>query len=223
MKQVATNQKLSLTYNRKDNDTILNQSVFINSLLSTPVSTGIADITEQSGIHYRHKEDNSFIDFSEQWFVPHELSTQGPKIAVADVNGDGIEDFFVCGAKGQGGTLFLQQPNASFKSSADSAVFLQDRNCEDVDAVFFDANGDGYPDLHVASGGNEYKGDANELKDRLYMNDGKGHFTIVTNEIAPGLDHIGLVTDAVLVDIDKDGWPDLIVTGEWMPPTLFKK
>jgi hypothetical protein len=285
LKQVGADKKLLLAYDRKKNDTLLNQFDFINNLLHTPVSMGLPgsstfeDITERAGIHYRHKEDNSFIDFSEEWFLPHELSSQGPKVAVADVDGDGREDFFVCGAKGQGGTLFLQQPDARFKMSPDSAVFQQDRDCEDVDAVFFDANGDGFPDLYVASGGNEYKGDAPELKDRLYLNDGKGHFTKsadfpalyenksvvrvadfdkdgdldifvggradsriygkpptsyllqndgkghftnVTNEVAPGLEHIGMVTDAVWVDVDHDGWTDLIVTGEWMPPVLFK-
>lgn len=273
------NRKLVLTYQREKNDTIRNHYAFVNALLHTEDSSELKDITVQSGIHYIHQEDRSFIDFNEQIFLPHELSTTGPKVAVADVNGDGLEDFFVCGAKGQGGRLFLQKRDAGFTASPDSAVFLADRNCEEVDARFIDVNGDGFPDLYVASGGNEYSGNAPELQDRLYMNDGKGHFTksttlpplyenksvvrvadfdkdghpdifvggranasiygmpptsyllrndgkgnfsIVTDEVIPGLSHIGMVTGATWMDIDKDGWPDLIVTGEWMPPILFK-
>ncbi|MDP4211761.1 MAG: VCBS repeat-containing protein [Bacteroidota bacterium] len=274
-----TNRKLVLTYQREKNDTIRDHYAFVNSLLHTEDSSELKDITVQSGIRYVHKEDHSFIDFNEHIFLPHELSTSGPKVAVADVNGDGLEDFFVCGAKGQGGNLFLQKKDAGFTASPDSAVFLADRNCEDVDARFIDVNGDGFPDLYVASGGNEYSGNAPELLDRLYLNDGKGHFTksttlpplyenksvvraadfdkdgdqdifvggrasagiygmpptsyllrndgkgnfsIVTDEVIPGLSHIGMVTDAVWMDVDRDGWPDLIVTGEWMPPILFK-
>jgi enediyne biosynthesis protein E4 len=272
-------KKLVLSYDRQKADTILDFSGFMRNLLHAHPVSGLTDITAGSGIHYSHAEDNSYIDFTRQWFIPHEVSTQGPKVAVGDVNGDGLEDFFVGGGKGQGGRLFIQRPDASFVPSGDSAVFLKDRNCEDVDAIFFDANGDHYPDLYVASGGNEYMGHAEELKDRLYINDGKGHFTlstglpalyenksvvrvadfdrdgdldifvggrvdagiygkpptsyllqndgkgnftVVTNSVIPGLEHLGMITDAAWVDVDKDGWPDLIVTGEWMPPILFR-
>jgi hypothetical protein len=279
MRQVAANQRLLVAYDRKTSDTVTDVPAFINAVLHTPASSGLKDITAASGIDWGHQEDNNFIDFNRQSFIPHEVSTQGPKVAVADVNGDGLEDFYVCGAKGQGGVLYLQQPDASFRVSPDSAVFLADRGCEGVDAIFFDANGDHFPDLYVVSGGNEYTGDVPELKDRLYLNDGNGHFTPstglpafygnksvvraadfdrdgdadlfvggradamvygrppnsyllqndgkgnfidVTQQRAPGLATIGLVTDAVWIDVDHDGWPDLVVTGEWMPPILFK-
>jgi len=278
LRHQAVDQKLVLNYTGTTTIPVANYSKFINALLHTKQAVAFTDITEQSGLQYAHKENKSFVDFSLQWLMPHELSTLGPRIAVADVNGDGREDFFVGGAKGQGGKLFLQQADARFAASADSAVFLQDRNCEDVDALFFDCNGDGYPDLYVCSGGNEYSGQAPELRDRLYINDGKGNFqksltmpalyenksvvraadydhdgdidlfiggradariygmpptsyllnndgkgnfTIVTSKVAEGLEHLGLITDAVWTDVQKDGWPDLIVTGEWMQPTLF--
>ncbi len=275
----AVNQRLVLTYDRQHLDTITDYGVFIHNLLHVHGRSGLTDITAASGIQYVHQEDNSFIDFTRQWFIPHEVSTQGPKVAVGDVNGDGLEDFFVGGGMGQGGRLFMQRPDGHFVPSGDSAVFLQDRSCEDVDALFFDANGDHYPDLYVASGGNEYEGNAEVLKDRLYINDGKGHFTrsadfpalygnksvvrvadfdkdgdldifvggrvdagiygkpptsyllqndgkghftVVTSSLIPGLTHLGMITDAAWVDVDKDGWPDLILTGEWMPPILFR-
>ena len=271
---LKTDQQLTFVYDRTKLDTIVDYSVFIGGLLHTGLSPTLTDLTDAAGIHYQHKEDN-FIDFTRQWFIPHEISTPGPKIAVADVNGDGLEDFFVCGARGQGGTLFLQQPDATFRESP----FLSDRNVEEVDAVFFDANGDGHPDLYVASGGGEFAGHAEELQDRLYINDGHGHFTVskglpalfenksvvrvadfdkdgdldifvggradadvygrppasyllqndghgnftvVTATLSPGLDRLGMITDAAWVDVDKDGWPDLVVVGEWMPPILFR-
>ena len=93
--------------------------------------------------NWKHKE-NDFNDFNVQYLIPHEESTRGPKIAVADVNGDGLDDFYACGAKGQPGVMMIQQKNGTF-ISADTAVFNKDAICEDVDAVFFDANGDGYP------------------------------------------------------------------------------
>src|SRR5205085_4405606 len=120
---------------------------------------------------WKHKE-NTYNDFNVQYLIPHEQSTRGPKIAIADVNGDGLQDFFVCGAKDQAGALMIQQRSGNFILS-DTAVFEADKINEDVDAKFFDANGDGKPDLYVVSGGNEYSGNAPPLLDRLYMNNGK--------------------------------------------------
>ncbi len=279
LKNIKANQKLLINYERKNTDTVSNHFQLINALLHTPDEPVFTNITAQSGIDFKHRENLSFNDFNRQPFIPHQLSTQGPRVAVADVNGDGLEDFYVCGAKGQAGAIFLQQPNSSFKRSEDNLTFETDKNSEDVDAVFFDANGDGHPDLYVVSGGNEYMGNAPELKDRLYLNngkgyftkssglpamyenksvvrvadfdqdgdldifvggranaqaygaiptsyllqnDGKGNFTIVTNKLVPGLEHIGMVTDAAWMDIDNDGWKDLIIVGEWMAPVLFK-
>ena len=278
MQNAKADQKLTITYDRQKLDTIADYRAFIANLLHEKAPSPLTDLTDAANIHYKHEEDNDFIDFTRQWFIPHEISTAGPKIAVADVNGDGLEDFFVCGARGQGGSLYLQQPDATFRQSTDT-IFSTDKACEEVDAVFFDANGDHYPDLYVASGGNEYAGDAPQLRDHLYLNDGHGHFTrssglpalfenksvvrvadfdkdgdldifvggranaavygmppasyllqndghgnftIVTPTLSPGLDHLGMITDAVWTDVDGDGWPDLVVTGEWMPPVLFK-
>ncbi len=226
--------------------------------------------------NWKHKED-PFFDFGVQYLIPHQESTRGPKIAVADVDGDGLDDFYACGAKGQPGVLMIQQKDGSFVPR-DTAVFNADAPCEDVDAVFFDANGDGKPDLYVASGGNEYASGNNYLADRLYINDGKGHFkkaegalpsilqnkscvtvadvdndgdedifvgvladakaygipqssyllinngkgvfTIAPDNIMP-LQNIGMVTSAQFADVNKDGYKDLIVAGEWMPVTIF--
>jgi hypothetical protein len=210
--------------------------------------------------------------------MPKMLSTEGPLMAVADVNGDGLDDVFIAGAKGQPSALLIQRADGSFTKS-NEALLAPDSISEDVGATFFDANGDGKPDLYIVTGGSEFSEDAPALEDRLYLNDGKGNFrkavgalpplalsgscvkaadydgdgamdlfvggrsvpgrygidpqsvllhndghgkfTDVTDKAAPGLSHVGMVTDAIWKDIDGDGRPDLIVVGEWMPITIF--
>ncbi len=132
------------------------------------------DVTGRLGIDFRH-EENSFYDYNREPLIPHLLSTEGPALAVGDVNGDGLDDIYVGGAKWQVGGLFLQRPDGSFRASPQRA-FADDSLQEDVDAVFFDANGDRHPDLYVVSGGNEFWGDHDALQDRLFLNDGKGNF-----------------------------------------------
>ncbi len=225
---------------------------------------------------WRHHE-NDFFDFNVQYLIPHEESRRGPKIAVGDVNGDGLQDMYLCGAKGQPGALMMQQKDGSFLSS-DSALFNRFAVCEDVDATFFDANGDGALDLWVVSGGNEMPVNDISSADRLFINDGKGHFTFSPKaipqlyenkscitvadvdkdgdidvfigflcdpqkygipqssyfylndgkgkfSIAPAstinLLNLGMVTAASFADLNKDGWPDLVVAGEWMPVKIF--
>ena len=146
-------------------------------------------------------------DYNVQYLIPHAESTRGPKIAVADVNGDGLDDFYACGATGQPGVLMMQQKNGTFMA-ADTAVFNADAACEDVDAAFFDANGDGSLDLYVVSGGNLYTGNNSSLLDRLYLNDGKGHFTKSINSLPPIFENKSCVTVA---DIDHDGDSDIFV------------
>ena len=227
-------------------------------------------------VPWRHKE-NEFLDYNVQYLIPHAESTRGPKIAVADINGDGLDDMYACGAKDQPGTLLIQQSNGSFIKN-DTAIFNADAVCEDVDAIFFDANGDKNPDLFVVSGGNEASADSNALTDRLYLNKGDGHFIklidqfkeqkenkscgavadvdkdgdndlFVGNLSSPvayglpktsylyindgkanftladsnkiNLNSIGMVTTATFTDLNNDGWPDLVVTGEWMGVKIF--
>src|SRR3989449_2942035 len=133
-----------------------------------------SDITDRLSISYKHAE-NTFFDFGREPLMPHLLSTEGPALAVGDVNGDGRDDIYVGGAKWQAGALFLQDPNGRFSAAAEPA-FRADSLDEDVDAALFDADGDGDLDLYVVSGGNEFWEGA-PLRDRLYLNDGHGNFT----------------------------------------------
>ena len=122
-----------------------------------------------------HKE-NDYKDFDDQRLIPKMLSTEGPKLAVADVNGDGLEDFFMGGATGDTAKLFIQQPNGTFIQKKEYA-FEQDKNSEDIGAIFFDASHNGKKDLVVVSGGNLEKEGSIDLLARYYKNDGKGNFT----------------------------------------------
>jgi hypothetical protein len=164
------------------------------------------DVTSSLGIKWRHRE-NDVLDFDREPLIPHALSTEGPAIAVGDVNGDGLEDLYVGGAKWQAGTLFLQQRDGTFRESPQSA-FRADSLFEDVDAVFFDANGDGYPDLYVVSGGGEFTGTDDALQDRLYLNDGHGNFHRAAGAL-PRMAESG--SRVVPGDFNGDGKIDLFV------------
>lgn len=166
------------------------------------------DITQEINLAWRHKE-NDFLDYNLQYLIPHLQSTRGPKMAVADVNGDGLDDFYVCGAKFQPGALMVQQSNGQFVA-IDTAVFGINAISEDTDAAFLDANNDGFVDLWVTSGGNELPQDVKSLEDRLYLNDGKGHFSKAANAIPQQYENKSCIATA---DVDKDGDVDVFVGG----------
>ncbi len=168
----------------------------------------LKDISSQISVGWKH-EENNFTDFNIQDLIPHMESTRGPKVAVADVNKDGLDDIFVCGAKGQPGCLLVQTKNGKFIKT-DTAVFNKNSGSEGVDAVFFDANNDGYPDLYVVSGGNEYENGNPNLADHLYLNDGKGHFKEHANALPAILTNKSCVA---IADINKDGNKDIFIGG----------
>src|SRR5216683_6378 len=155
---VPTNQRLSVRQS---------EAVVPRAATPKPLTPLFTDVTDQVALPYEHRE-NEFVDFDREPLIPKLLSTEGPMMAVADVNGDGLDDMFIGGAKGQAGRLLIQQPDGRFVST-DDRLFEQDRMSEDLGAVFFDADGDGHPDLYVVSGGSEFgaQGDT-EVQDRLY-------------------------------------------------------
>ncbi len=238
----------------------------------TPLLT---DVSNDLSLDYQHQEED-FVDFKYEPLLPRRYSQDGPCLATGDINGDGADDFYVGGARGQPGRLFVQQVDGQFVGQA----LPGDSLYEDLGAVLFDADQDGDPDLYVVSGGNEFMANHPAYRDRFYRNDGLGNFALdslaipaitasgscvragdydqdgdldlfvgsrlvpmqyplpassyilrneggrfvdATQEIAPDLTEIGLVTDAQWTDYDQDGALNLMVVGEWMPITFFRQ
>jgi hypothetical protein len=241
------------------------------------------EVTDSLGIHF--KDNNvDFVDFNIQKLLPHKLSEYSPALAVGDVDGDGLDDLIIGGNAYNQAQIFFQLPNGKFKQRDLLPVGIGAKiPFKDGGLLLFDANGDGKPDLYIASGGYESAHNSPLYRDRLYINDGKGNFkeatnalpanftsklcvravdynkdgkpdlfvsgrvdpwnypkpvssiilrndskngdikfTDVTDQIAPALKNIGMVCDALFTDIDNDGWPDLVMAGEWMPVTFLK-
>lgn len=241
------------------------------------------EVTAEKNISYSHKELD-FADFNIQKLLPHKLSQYNPALAVGDVDGNGLDDIVVGGNLYNPAQVFLQQADGKFIQRA----LVQGKNnyfqdYKDEGLLLFDANGDGKPDLYITRGGYKNAPGDTTYQDELYLNDGKGNFTLaknalpvnhtsklcvravdynkdgkpdlfisgrvdpwnypkpvssfilrndskggvvkftdVTDEVAPGLKNIGMVCDALFTDYDNDGWPDLVLAGEWMPVTFLK-
>ncbi len=170
------------------------------------------DVTASSGLNFIHKQ-NDFIDFKSEPLLPYQLSKQGPALAKGDVNGDGLEDVFLGGDINQSSQLYLQNKEGKFERSS-SQPWVEDSASESVNAVFFDANKDGFLDLYVVSGGNSYADNSPEYQDRLYINDGKGNFTKAAHALPSMLSSKCAVA---VGDFDNDGYPDLFVGGRGAP------
>ncbi|RYE37316.1 MAG: RNA-binding protein [Sphingobacteriaceae bacterium] len=241
------------------------------------------EITAATGIKYVHKEMD-FIDFNIQKLLPHKFSDYTPGLAVGDVDGNGLDDMIIGGNYTNQAQLFLQQQNGKFlQRDLINVKTVRPETANDEGLLLFDVNGDGKLDLYIASGGYRNAPNAAEYQDRLYLNDGKGNFTLtknalpknltsklcvravdynkdgkldlfvsgrvkpwnypkpvssfifrndsknghakftdVTSTVAPALKNIGLVCDALFTDYNNDGWPDLVLAGEWMPVTFLQ-
>jgi hypothetical protein len=172
----------------------------------------ITDITLRTGLQYRH-EENPFVEFHREPLLPFMVSKEGPGLAVGNVNGDGRDDVFIGSSKGKKSVVFFQTPLGTFEKTVQPDL-ENDSTYEDVDACWTDVNSDGFNDLVVASGGNEYYGRNEHMQPRVYVNDGHG----VLKKLAGAFSGIYLTASCIVPgDFNKDGKPDLFVGARAVP------
>ncbi len=159
----------------------------------------------------KHTEDD-YIDFYYERNLPEQLSKEGPEIAQGDVNGDGLEDMYIGGAKGQAGQLYMQTATGFAKKEQE--IFKTYADLEDVAVLLFDADKDKDLDLYIGAGGNNMEKGTREAQHRLYKNDGKGNYTI---DVKAFMSNDMNISVAVNYDYDGDGDEDLYIGSRSVP------
>ncbi|MEZ4993285.1 MAG: VCBS repeat-containing protein [Saprospiraceae bacterium] len=196
LETIPANETLKV---RQDETTSGHPSSLVSEKYIDPVTA------DQFGLSFTHQEDQ-FVDFEQEPLIPNLLSTQGPHMAVGDVNADGLDDLFIGGARGQSDVLFYQRENGHFERAV--GLFPENVSSEAVDAVFFDCDQDGDQDLLIINGGGAYKEGHPGLLDRLYINDGLGNFTLNPDAL-PTVARNG--SCVVPLDFNRDGALDLFI------------
>lgn len=191
--QVAVNQNLKIKYRESD---LKKNDLIEQSESEKPVVTRL---------EYTYKENN-FPEFNREKLMPYGITTEGPGVAVADLNKDGISDFFIGGAKSQSAKLFISSEVGYAEHQ--SSLFAAHKQHEDVDATFLDVDNDGDLDLFVVSGGGEYRLNSEYLRDRIYINNGNGNFSLA-NEYLPDYASNGSVV--AISDVNHDGFIDIFI------------
>lgn len=191
---ISVNQRIQVSYDQRK-----------KTVQNKPVE---ARKSELQYLPFTHRE-NEFNDFERESLLPHRMSRFGPAIATGDVNGDGMDDIFVGGAKGQPSAILAQNPDGSFRIDQE---FTRERIHEDVDALLVDLDGDNDLDLYVAAGGNESLEGEESLRDRVYLNQ-DGKMRLVRSASLKAISSGRIKAH----DYDHDGDIDLVVTGRQVP------
>ncbi len=203
------------------NDPKLNKLISLDENKGTyrvsqiPIEKNIQPYTtevESSTIDKISHKENLYDDYKTEVLMPHKMSTLGPCLAVGDVNGDKLEDFYLGGSVGFEGQLFLQNQNGEF--NLNDGPWQQDKASEDSDALIFDIEDDGDFDLIVTSGGNEYPENSPKYQTRLYINQGAGNFINGTH-LLPKIPISAGVVKAF--DMNGDMKKDLFIGGRQVP------
>lgn len=205
-------------------DVPVNQTVIIRqddtaTLRERPAGKSDTWFSERSipGLDFVHRE-NDYSDFDRDRLLFHMRSNEGPCLCTGDVNGDGLPDFYIGGARGQAGRLYVSERSGRVRSVSEK-VFDTDAESEDTGCVFFDANGDGRDDLYVASGGSEFTSNSSALRDRLYFSTGDGNMR-KSDQLLPTALRYESTSAVTAADFDGDGDMDLFV-GVRLVPFLY--
>jgi enediyne biosynthesis protein E4 len=160
------------------------------------LSLTTALLEEQQSVFDKHVDDD-YTDFYNERAIPQMLSHDGPKAAVADVNGDGLEDIFIGGTVAKTGCLYLQTGTGKFIKKEEEA-FSKLNGFVDAAVLFFDCDKDGDADLLLCSGGNTAAPGSRELQHRLFINDGQGQFKLLSNAFPLNRDNTGKMCNRTL-------------------------
>ena len=172
----------------------------------------VVDITKDVNLQYLH-EENHFVEFDRESLIPRMFSTEGPALAVGDLNKDGLEDIFIGSSRNKKAVIFLQEKNGKFIKSV-QPVLDKDSAYENIDACFTDVNNDGNIDIVIAGGGNEFYGNDFHNTPRIYLNDGKANFTKLENAFG----ELYLTASCVVpYDFNGDGFVDLFIGARAVP------
>ncbi len=185
--------------------------------VTNPAATLFTSVSNFPSVNFTHQE-NDFVDFDRDRLLFNMASNEGPCVCTGDINNDKLEDFYIGGAKGQAGSLYIQKSNGSFEQ-ANQSLFDVDKDSEDTDCVFFDADNNGHQDIYVTSGGNEFSANSSSLLDRLYMNRGKDKLD-KSKQALPTSQRFESTSTVSASDYDKDGDIDLFV-GVRLIPFLY--